>query len=394
MSSMDTVLKNCCGLDVHKDIIQACIQKGTGNDPEVIERQFTAMREDLYALRDWLRENECRHIAMESTGVYWMPIYEILEDDEDVEELFVVNAYHMRNVPGRKSDQKDAEWIAHLFRHGMLSNSYVPSKDMRNLREVARMKRKLTSNQVSCHNRLEKFLQARGFKLSSVVSDITGVSARNMLNILVKKGKLTLREIHDARRKNLKATSGELLCALSGELDQTERMILSNYLSQWDELDRQISMLIDLMSEIAQDYTTKVQLLDSIPGIGVDAAMSLLAEIGPDPYKHFKNSGQLCKWAGLTPRNDESAGKIKSRKTLHGNHYIKSLLCQCAWAAVKVRGCKFHGWFWRNKARLGDKKAIIAVARKMLALVFTLLASGEFYDPIKASSPYIIATAK
>lgn len=377
---MDTLLYCCCGLDVHKDIIQACILKGIGNDPEPIRHAFGTMPGQLLALREWLVQNDCACVAMESTGVYWRPVFEALEEAPSIEQLFVVNARHMRNLPGRKSDVADAEWIASLFRHGLLSNSFVPDKRIRTLREVSRMKRALVDEHTSYVNRLEKFLQIRGFKLSSVVSSILGVSARSLLDTLASRGRLALSDVERARNGKMKASAQDILLAVSGRLDTFERQILRTYLDKLDSIDREIQVLLELMLELAEPDQAQLQLLDSIPGIDLNAALSILAEIGPSPHLSFRSSSCLCSWAGLVPRNDESAGKIKSRRILHGNPYIKSILCQTAWAAVYSRNAVFHHWFWSHQAKLGRKKAIIAVARKMLALIYSLLLSGRPYD--------------
>lgn len=381
---MNTLLYCCCGLDVHKDTIQACILQGHGNNPVRLQREFGTQRFALSELRAWLVANSCFCVAMESTGVYWRPIYEVLEAEPSIEQLYVVNAHHMRNLPGRKNDVADAEWIASLFRHGLLTNSFIPERRIRTLREVSRMKRTLVEEHSAYSNRLEKFLQTRGFKLSSVVSHILGVSARALLDILARKGYLTLTDVESARSGRLKSSAQDIHIALSGKLDAFECRILRTYLDKLNALDLEIQAILSLMLELAEPDIEQIRLLDSIPGIDISAALSILAEIGSAPHEHFTNAGRLCSWAGLVPRNDESAGKIKSRRILPGNPYVKSILCQTAWAAVYTRNSVFHDWFWRRQAKLGKKKAIIAVARKMLALIYLLLKSRSSYDRVLA----------
>lgn len=384
---MLSLLPNCCGLDVHKDMIQACIMRGEAqeHEPEIIRGEFGTTQDELLRLAKFLVQHGCFHIAMESTGVYWRPIYELFEEEQCMEEVYVVNAHHMRNLPGRKSDVKDAEWIATLYRHGLLEPSFIPERLIRGLREVSRMKRSLVREHASYSNRLEKFLQMRGFKLSSVVSSILGASSRRLLDILARKGKLTRTDIENARVGRLRATPEQLADAMKGHLDSLERTLLRKYLAKLDSIDAEIAELFVLMKEISAPYQTQIQQLDSIPGIDISAALEIMAEISPEPQKHFANSKKLCSWAGLAPRNDESAGKIKSAKIMPGNPYIKALLCQTAWVAVYARNSVFHDWFWKRQARIGRKKAIIAVARKMLSLIYKLLASGGFYDPNAAS---------
>lgn len=381
------LITNCCGLDVHNDIIQACILRGEPQEesPEVIRGEFGTGKDELLRLAKFLVQHKCYHVAMESTGVYWRPIYQLFEEERCMEEVYVVNAHHMRNLPGRKSDVKDAEWIATLYRHGLLRSSFIPERKIRELREISRLRRALTNEHTSYSNRLEKYLQTRGFKLSSVVSNILGASSRRMLDILVRKGTLNLIDIENARVGRLKATPKELETAMRGELDALERKLLQTLLNKLDSIDREIAELTAMMKEVCAEHQEQLAQLDSIPGIDINAALEIIAEISPEPQRYFANSKKLCSWAGLVPRNDESAGKIKCSKIMPGNPRIKALLCQTAWVAVYARNSIFHSWFWKHQARIGRKKAIIAVARKMLSLIFNLLASGGFYDPMVAS---------
>jgi transposase len=373
-------------LDVHKDIIQACILKGEAEqEPDIIRAEFKTLQGDLQTLCSWLLENECLCIAMESTGVYWRPVYEAIEEYlPNYQCMMVVNAYHMRNLPGRKSDIADAESISTLFRHGLLEPSFVPERLIRNLREYSRLHRSFVQERTRYSNRLEKFLQTHGFKLSSVLSSIIGVSGRRILNILSQKGKLTLEDVYDSVDKRVKKPIEEIRLAICGKLDYSECKYLNLLLNQIDYLDLEISQIHATMLELALPYKIQLEQLDSIPGIDINAALAIIAETGATPQNNFISEKKLVSWAGLSPRNDESAGKIKSRKITKGNPYIKSILCQVAWAAVRCRGSNFANWFWTHQGKLGKKKAIIAVARKILALIYKLLKSGEFYDPIVA----------
>ena len=377
---MEEILNSGCGLDVHKDKIEACILK---KDCKSAYREtFGCISSELNRLCDWLNEHECKNIAMESTGVYWLPIYERIEEKcSPYESMYVVNAYEIKNVPGRKTDVKDAQWLAELLCHGLLHNSFIPPREVRNMREISRLRRKTVQTKTTEINRLEKFLQTHGFKFSSVFSSITGVSATALLHRLSEKGKLSLRDIHDCSTARLKHIPEEIFAAINGELNSTELKLLRFHLDRIDRLNDEIKTLSDMLYELYSDYKQQLEISVSIPGVDQDSAMEILSEISPNPQESFDTPEKICKWAGLIPRNDESADHIKSRKTLHGNPYVKSILVQCAWAAVKKRDSQFHRWFWPRQCRIGQKKAIIAVARKLLYLLYTLLSRGVLYSP-------------
>ena len=377
---MQPILECCCGVDVHKDMIEACIIKGLDN-PEFIRMQFSTYPSSLKNFVNWLFENDCFHIAMESTGVYWRPIYEAIEANSPYyENIIVANAHNMRNLPGRKTDVKDAEWIATLLQHGLLEPSFVPERLIRNLREFARTYKNSVGDKTRCLNRLEKFLQTHGFKLSSVLSDINSVSGMNILNLLAQKGSLSVSDVKAALRGRHKNTADDIQKAICGTLNANECFLLQDFIYEVKHIQEHINKILTKMQEIAEPYFEIIERLDSIPGIDITSALLILAEIGSCPNKSFKTSKHLCSWAGLSPRNDQSAGKIKSKKILPGNPYVKSILCQVAWVAVKNRKNPLGNWFWSNQARLGKKKAIIAVSRKILALSYALISNNTFYD--------------
>ena len=380
---MDAILNCCCGLDVHKDKIEACILKSA--EQTAIRSTFGSKSSELDKLCIWLNENECYHVAMESTGVYWQPIYDRIEEKcTAIESLMVVNAHHMHNVPGRKTDIKDAEWIAQLLQHGLLTNSFIPRKEIRSLREISRARRKLVQNRATHLNRLEKSLQSHGFKLSSVVSNIVGSSGRKILNKLAEQGALSFEDIMTCYNHRLRKTPEEIYEAVSGKLEEIDCLFLQTELEWLDCIDKQIDKLTGLTQKITKEFEAKIIILDAIPGIDENSATEILAEISDTPCDSFSTASHLSNWAGLAPRNDESAGNIKSKEILHGNPYVKSILVQCAWAAVKTRNSKFANWFWSHSARIGRKKAIIAVARKLLVTIYTLLETGETYNPLAA----------
>ena len=383
---MLTLFDRCCGLDVHKELIFACCLSGDSDSPNAVHEEFASNKSGLTELCNWLKSQDCGNVAMESTGIYWRPVYEAIEEQFPECEAIVVNAQHFHNLPGRKSDVKDAEWLATMHRHGLLSKSFVPSKPFRVMREVSRLVRNTVSERSAQINRLEKFLQTRDIRLSTVVSDVTGMTSRMLLDLLVKKGRLLLPDIERVCGR-LKASPQEIREAVKGTLEVFDRKLLSRILHELDFFDSEIRELRSILLELAEPYKVQLEQLCSIPGISVDSGLAIMAEISATPQSDFSSAEKLCSWAGLVPRNDESAGKIISNRIMPGNPFVKSILCQCAWSAVYSRKSVFHDWFWKRQSRIGRKKAIIAVARKMLALCYKLLTSGEFYDPVMASQP-------
>ena len=378
---MQALLNCCCGVDVHDEMIETCILKGTEDEPEIIHEQFGTMPKSLKAFASHLMKHECFNVAMESTGVYWRPVYEIIEDHcERIDNIIVSNAAHMSNVPGRKNDEDDAEWIATLLRHGLLESSFVPERIFRDLREASRLYKKFVGEKCRYTNRIMKLLQAHGFKLSNVLSDILGASGRNILNILAERGSLSADDVTACLRGRTAHTSEEIYDAVSGSLNPDEQKLLSILLTKIYIAENDMTTIIGLMRKIASPYQKALDIMDSIPGIDTLAALLILAEITATPHLSFSSAEKLCKWAGLSPRNDQSAGKVKSRKILQGNPYIKSILCQAAWVAVKSRGNPYKDWFWSHRAK-GDKKAIVAVSRKILTTIYALLRDDVYYDP-------------
>jgi len=384
---MQALLYCCCGVDVHDEIIETCILKGFDNEPEKIKKQFRTNPSDLKDFAAHLMKHNCFTAAMESTGVYWRPVYEAIEDHcEHFDRIVVTNAAHMRNVPGRKSDEDDAEWAAVLLRHGLLNASFVPERVFRDLREASRLYKKFVGEKSRYTNRIMKLLQAHGFKLSTVLSDILGVSGRNILKILAERGSLSASDIASCLRGRPSHTAKEIHAAVSGSLNPVEQQMLSLLLRKIETAEHDMGAIILIMLEMAEPYVSFLDIVDSVPGFDMLSSIQLLAEISATPHLSFNSSSKLCAWAGLSPRNDESAGKIKSRKILHGNPYVKSLLCQSAWAAVKSRNNPFRDWFWRHKGKMGAKKAIIAVSRQLLKTIYFLIENNTLYDPKVAAA--------
>jgi len=376
---MQKILGKSCGLDVHKETIEACVLISSNRDePEVIRESFTTMRGDLLRLRKWLTGLGCMNVAMESTGVYWRPVYEVLEDVKGI-NLCLANARHMKNLPGRKTDVKDAEWIAQLYMCGLLDKSYVPEKGIRDLREITRFYSKIVQERVRQLNRIEKFLQTHGFKLSSVLSSIDGVSSRRILEKLCEEGEVSASDLRSCLARGVHKTADEIAYAIVGKLSPISRALLRLLLDTLRSHDASLEDILREMRVASAPYGSMIELLTTIPGISSLSATYIIAEIGVD-LSTFANSSKLVSWAGLSPSNEESAGVIKSKKITKGNNYVKTVLCQCAWSAVYARNTRSSNWYWRNVKRLGQKKAIIAVSRKLLCYIYCMLNTGEVYD--------------
>ena len=379
---MQAILYCCCGVDVHDKMIETCIVKGFEDEPEIIRKQFQTRPNDLKDFATHLMEHDCFNIGMESTGIYWRPIYEAIEDHcEYIEKIVVTNAAHMKNIPGRKDDASDAEWIATLLQYGLLKSSFVPERIFRDLREVSRLYKKFVGEKSRYTNRIMKLLQAHGFKLSNVLRDILGASGRNILNILADRGSLSASDVASCLRGHTKHSASEIHSAISGSLNLDEQQMLSILLRRIETTEHDLDNTFSLMLKMMEPYRRAVDIVDSVPGFDILAALLLLAEISATPHFYFDSSNKLCAWAGLSPRNDESAGKVKSRKILPSGPYVKSILCQAAWAAVKSRNNPFRDWYWSHVRKMGEKKAIIAVSRKLLVTIFTLLKNDSLYSP-------------
>jgi len=368
---VDVIIERACGMDVHKDNITACIITPEGKEIKT----FSTKTIYLIELVDWVKEHRCTHVAMESTSDYWKPIVNILEA-EDIEFL-VVNAQHIKSVPGRKTDVKDAEWIAKLLRHGLLNASYIPDREQRELRELVRYRRSIIEERARQHNRIQKVLEGANIKLGSVVSDIMGVSARDMLNAIAN-GEENPEILANFARRTMKKKKDELKLALKGYISEHQRLMLRTILKHIDFLTEQVEMLDQEVASRVSDYQDDIDRLDSIPGIATRMAEQMLAELGTDIKNQFPSASQMCSWAGLVPGNNESAGKRKKSKTKNGNKYLKSALIE---AAHSVRGSKNYlgELYRRTAARKGKKRAGIVVAHSILRTAYYLLTREEMY---------------
>jgi len=368
---MEVLHERCCGLDVHKKSITACIITPKGKEI----RTFGTMTQHLMELVDWVKSNRCSHVAMESTGDYWKPIYNLLEL-EDLEPM-VVNAQHIKAVPGRKTDVKDAEWIARLLRHGLVQGSFIPNREQRELREIVRYRRSIIEERTREVNRLQKVLEGGNIKLSSVASNVLGVSARNMLEAMIN-GETDPIKLADFAQNKLKSKKEQLILSLQGHVGRHQLLMLEKQLAHIDYLNQLISELDEEIDVRMAPFVEDLKLLDTIPGVGKRTAEQIIAEMGTD-MSRFPTPGHLCSWAGMTPGHDESAGKKKSAKTRKGNKKLRSALIEAARAAARQKNTYLSAQYHRIAARRGKNRAAVAVAHTILSIVYILLTRKQAY---------------
>lgn len=377
---MEQLYGNCCGVDVNKKLIVACFKHSRKQEI----REFGATTRELLELAEWLTEGGCEKVAMESTGSYWKPLYNVLEASEL--SAIVVNARHMKAVPGRKTDVSDAEWIADLLQHGLLKASFIPDKARRELRELVGYRKSLIKEQASELNRLQKILEGANIKLLGTISNINGVSGRNLLNALISGEKFDLAKLTEMRREkliayNLKASDEQLVDDLNGILTPLQRRMMQVMLTHIDELASHIKELDDNIDRhMKDDEKIAAARIQEITGIGNTSAETIISVIGTD-MSRFPTDAHLSSWAGLCPGNNESAGKRKSGKTRKGNALLRATLVVCAHSAVKHKQSYFSAQFQRISAHRGKKRAYVAVAHSMLIAIYHILKDGvPFHD--------------
>ena len=378
---MEAIIERCCGLDVHQATIMACLLTGKADEKPVKQlRTFGTMTQDLGELAQWLGENQCTHVAMESTGVYWMPVYKMLEGHF---QLVVGNAQHLAKVPGRKTDVLDSEWLAELLRHGLIRSSFVPPPPIRELRDLTRYRRKLVQQRTGERNRLQKLLEMANIKLATVVSDVFGVSGMAIVRALVD-DKLTLEEIANLAKGTLRKKKKLLELAVDGTIDEHHRYLLGVQLGRLENLDRDIAALDKRIEHKLQPYHEQYTRLMQIPGVSRVAAAGIIAELGVD-MSIFPNAEACASWAGVCPGNNESAGKRKSESSRRGNPHLKTILVEAAQSAACKKGSYLRDKFYRLKARRGGKRAAMAIAHKILIAVYHMLKTGEDYRDLGAN---------
>jgi transposase len=365
---MEVIHKCCAGLDVHKENVVGCVRVRELGEVRHEVRRFATTTAGLLELGDWLRQGGCTHVATEATGVYWKPVWHVLEGDF---ELILANPLHIRNVPGRKSDVNDATWIADLLAHGLIRASMVPPGPIQELRDLTRTRKQLMREVVQHQQRIQKVLEDANVKLASVVSDVLGVSGRRMLKAIIA-GQTDAKKLAALGSERLSASRETLAQALHGKVTAHHRFLLKQHLQMIEQLEKTVSEFEAQIEAALEPFRAAVEHLKTIPGVSVTAAAVIIAEIGVD-MSRFATVAHLRSWAGLCPQLNESAGKVMSRRLRYGAPWLKSVLVQCAWAAVRNKHNYLCAQFLRLRARRGPKKAILAVAASILTAAYHLL---------------------
>ena len=375
---MQVLYSCCCGLDIHKKFVVACVLK-TAPDGSVQKetRTFSTMTGELLALGDWLCAEGCTHVAMESTSSYWRPVYNLLEGQF---ELLVANAYHIKTVPGRKTDVKDAEWIADLLRHGLLRGSFIPAPEQRHLRDLTRYRTHLVEERARLTNRLQTVLEDANIKLAAVVTDVRGVSARAILDALVA-GESDPVLLAELARGRLRAKREQLAQAVVGRFAPHHAFMITEQLSHLDYLDEAMERISTEIEQRLQEEWAAVELLDSVPGISQRAAEILVAELGVD-LQRFPSAKHLASWAGMCPGNKESGGKRLSGKTRKGNVWLRQVLIEIAHVASKTKDTYLAAQYRRIAARRGKKRALIALGHTILVIIYHILTERKPYHEL------------
>jgi transposase len=371
---MDQLYERCAGLDVHKDGIVACARlAGGGRKVDRSLERFGTTTLELLRLSQWLSDHGVTHVVMEATGVYWKPVWHVLDGSF---ELVLANAQHVKAVPGRKSDVNDATWLAELLAHGLVRGSFVPPQSQQELRDLTRTRKQLARTRTQHALRIQKVLEDANVKLSSVVSDVLGLASRRILEAITE-GEVDPQRLGELRGK-LKAPHDKLVAALQGRVTDHHRFLLKMHLEQVASVERAIADVEGRIERQLEPFRKNIELLVTIPGVSRVIAHVILAEVGAD-MSRFASAGHLVSWAGLCPRLDESAGKSRSTRVRHGDIWLKTDLCQASLAAMRAKRTYLHAQFHRIRSRRGIKKAIVAVAAAILTCAFHMLRTGAPY---------------
>jgi transposase len=368
---MDAIVERCCGLDVHQASVVACVLIGTKRPTKQV-RTFRTVGKELRALHAWLAELGVTHVGMESTGIYWVPVFRALEGNF---ELVVGNAQHIKNVPGRKTDVKDSEWLAHLTRCGLIRPSFVPPLPIRELRELTRYRRSLVNDQARERNRIQKLLETASIKLASVASDVFGLSGRAMLRALAD-GDTDPKRLAELAKSTLRKKIPALVEAFEGNFEPHHRYLLKFELERLDELERAIATLDAHIQTKLAPYEDKIALLVQIPGFNRIVAASFIAETGGD-MSVFPSAGHLAAWTGVSPGNNESGGKKRPSGVRRGNVHLTTTLVQAAAGAVRAKNSYYKDKYWRLRTRRGALRALVAIAHKLLIAAYHVLSGNK-----------------
>jgi transposase len=377
---MEVLHQRCAGLDIHKKTVVAAIRLTEGNKVITEVKTFATTTAGLLVLADWLSQNGCTHVAMEATGVYWKPVWHILSDGEM--ELILANAAHVKNLPGRKTDVSDAAWLAELSAHGLIRGSFVPDDQTQEMRVLLRTRKQLGREQGRHIQRIHKTLEDANIKIESELSDMLGKSGRAMLQAIIA-GETDPVRLAALAHRGVKSSQAKLQEALRGRVTPQHRFLLKLHLKQIDHLDEAMAAIDSEIEANLKPFRIAVDLVSTAPGIASLSARAIVSEIGTD-MSRFPSEGHLLSWAGLCPRNDESAGKRRSTRLRKGAPWLKTMLIQCAWAAKRKKGSYLQAQFLRLRSRRGPQKAICAVAASLLTSIYHMLKDGTSYEDLGA----------
>ncbi len=370
----------CCGLDVHKGKISACLITISDSGKEEFEiKEFGTFTDELIEMREWLLLNNCPIVAMESTGVYWRPVHNIIENHL---EVILVNARHVKNVPGRKTDIEDSRWLAGLLRVGLLKGSFIPEKSVRQWRELSRSRKKYSQSLGDYKRRVHKVFETANIKIDSVVSDLFGATGRNLIELLCSgNSSISIEKIEECSKGSLKKKVPELYRSIQGFFEDHHRFLLTSLMRMVSIIESEMGQITDRMKVMMASQDDTVNRLDAVPGINLISALYVLSEVGYN-LKEFENSAALASWSGLCPGNNESAGKRRSGRSPVRKHVFKTVMVEIAWAAVKTKDTYYRDKYYRIRARLGPRKAIVAIAHRILKAIFAILKHGEEYKEL------------
>lgn len=369
----------CCGLDVHKDKISAClitVDEAGAEQHEI--REFSTFTQDLKKMKEWLLENNCPVVAMESTGVYWHPVYNTIEETMVV---VLVNARHIKNVPGRKTDISDSKWLAGLLRHGLVKGSFIPPENVREWRELSRLRKTYTESLADYKRRVHKLFITANIKIDSVASDLFGLTGTNLIDLLCTDSELTLEKVKKLSKGRLKKKATVLYQSLHGYFKDHHRFQLIGMMESINLFKKQIDRINDRLESLTLEHKDLLERLDEIPGIDKKSAQSIIGEVGITLVE-FKSMSAFVSWAGLCPGNNESAGKRKSGRNAVRNHPFKTVLVQVAWAAIKKKGSYYKAKYYKLKARRGARKAIVAIAHRIAKAIYSIIKNGDEYKDL------------
>lgn len=378
---MEVLIDRCAGIDVHKKSVTVCVMTTEGRTDVKVVQRFSTFHDELVEMREWLVEMRVTHAAMESTGEYWKPVYEVLEGSV---ELVLANAQHVKNVPGRKTDREDAAWLARLLRHGLLRASFVPRQSIRDLRDLTRLRRKTIEMSARVENRVQKVLEACGIKLGSVVTDVFGATGRAILGELAE-NRTEPAALAELAQGSLKKKKHELTRALQGSFTAHDASLLKHQLILHGQLAQRRTALETQLVELTKPYEDLLTRLDGMPGVSREVAMAIVGEVGDD-MSAWANEDRFSAWAGLCPGNHQSAGKRKKIGVRKGNPFLKSTLVQAATSAVKAKGTYYQAKFGQLCKRAGYERAIVAIAHSMLIAIYHMIRDKQPYRELGAET--------